>query len=189
MNNKNKIKLIISSMLSAMVALAFFFATLHIPESVEAAAVPLPTAQPTAQPTPPPEQTPEPSLAAEPQAEGDLGGYMVNITGVRNDADYKGNPTVIVSCEWENNSAEPISFANALSVRTSQGGVDCEQAVYTTGIFSQSVLQEIQPGEGMTVECAYKLLDTESPINIEIKKQYSTEEHEPFVLKTYDLPL
>lgn len=106
------------------------------------------------------------------QSEGELGPYHVAISGIRRDSDYKGNPTVVLTCKWVNNSDKPVSFTNALGVTVTQGDAVCEQAVYTTGIYSDTVLTDLQPGESLEVENAYKLVDNTTAVSVKVAQQF-----------------
>jgi len=92
--------------------------------------------------------------------------YEVTVDGVRTGTDYSGNPVVIVTYSWVNNSQKTESFATVAHATVFQNGVECELGV-GSGSDSSGYMADVKPGAGTSFELAYKTTD-ESDITIEI---------------------
>lgn len=105
---------------------------------------------------------------AEPEPAAPDSDYVVTIDGARLAEDYQGNPAVVVSFTFTNNSDDSQAFMTSTMVDVYQNGVECEMAIgadYDSG----SSMSKIRPGATTTVELAYQLKDT-SEIEVEVKE-------------------
>jgi hypothetical protein len=103
--------------------------------------------------------------------EGDLGKLHVKIvSAAKSGADYNGQPTVLVTYEWTNNTDKNQVFSVATSAKAFQNGKELDMAIYTeapAGYDSNASLQEIQPGATQQVSVGYVLQD-DSPVDVEV---------------------
>ena len=106
---------------------------------------------------------------------GNLGSYYVEIQSARIGKDYEGSPVIFVTYSFTNNSEEAQSFMFAISDIAYQDGIQLETAIvidddqYDSG----ASLLEIKTGATLTVECAYVLRNTTSPVEIEVTELLS----------------
>lgn len=98
--------------------------------------------------------------------------YAVTIEDATVQEDYKGNPALVVTYSWQNNSNDTCSFASALMGTCFQNGVQLDTAIVTGDINSEGYLAQVKPGSGTTVQIAYSLKDN-SPVEVEVKKLIS----------------
>ena len=117
----------------------------------------------------------------------EAGNYSITIDGAKLANDYYGDPAVIVTYTWTNNSDEAISAFVALSCKGFQQGVQLETALMGTdsGFDPRSTI-ELKPGASTTVQSAFKLNDTTSPLSVEITELLSFEDTGT-VSKTFEL--
>ena len=94
--------------------------------------------------------------------------YDVSIDDATVGEDYKGNPALIVTYSWTNNSDSAKSFASALYPKCYQDGVQLGTAMVMSGIDSEGYMASVKPGHGTTLQMAYELKDTTTPVEIEV---------------------
>lgn len=103
--------------------------------------------------------------------EGDLDKLHVKIvSAAKSGADYNGQPTVLVTYEWTNNTDKNQVFSVATSANAFQNGKELDMAIYTeapAGYDSNASLQEVQPGATQQVSVGYVLQD-DSPVDVEV---------------------
>jgi hypothetical protein len=127
-----------------------------------------------------------PSEKPEDTSTGVLGDYAVTIVSCESAEDIDGNPAIIVTYEWTNNSAEETSFMVSLSSEAIQNGTSCEPAtVVADGFDAESYMRDIKPGETAVMQEAYVLVDAESPIDINVEELLTFEEDPPVVSATF----
>lgn len=157
---------------------------------------PSPTTQETGEtttPTPPPSPSPSPSPSPEDQADqigsGRVGSYDITIVDFKLSKDYEDSPAVIITYEWTNNDEETVGFMFAVDAQVFQGGVECETAIMMgdDDYDSELSMTEIKPGTTLTVQSAYVLRDTETPIEVEVTELFSFEKNPPVVKKTFEI--
>ena len=103
--------------------------------------------------------------ATEPQAAG------VTIDGCRVTEDYQGNPAVVVTYTFTNNSDEATSFMVALYPKVFQNGVELGTAIGSDWD-SEKYSSDVKPGSSTTVEMGYALEDM-SDITVEVEELLS----------------
>ena len=83
----------------------------------------------------PSEQVSEPfggengSEDVQPAGSGDLGAYHVEIKGASLAKDYQGNPAIVITYAWANNSEDTTSAMVSAGTKAFQDGVQLESAV------------------------------------------------------------
>lgn len=107
----------------------------------------------------------EPQAAGQQEQEAPESKYAVTIDDGVVGEDYKGNPALVVTFTFTNNSDDATSFLAAISDKAYQNGVQLESAIRTDGD-SQSSMKDIKPGATVTVEQAY-VLDDQSEVTVE----------------------
>lgn len=96
--------------------------------------------------------------------------YEVTIDDATTTTDYSGNPALLVTYTWTNNSSDATSFAVALHAQCFQDGVECPLAV-VSGADTNSMTQ-LKPGASTTVQQAYQISGT-SDATVEVTKLIS----------------
>ncbi|MEC4272836.1 DUF5067 domain-containing protein [Adlercreutzia sp. R25] len=109
--------------------------------------------------------------AAE-QSESTEAAYGVSIDGCRVTEDYEGNPAVVVSYTFSNNSEETTSPAVALIEKVFQGGVQLDPAMVTDMEEGGKSMNDVKPGSSISYEAAYELADM-SDIAVEVSELIS----------------
>ncbi len=148
-------------------------------EPAPSAAPSAPAASASPAPTPPaPSRSPNPSEPPSGTSAGDLGSYHVAIQDAFIADDFEGNPAIIITYTWANNSEETISALSALSEKAFQNGVQIDRAVVysrdTPGYDSGTSSRSIRPGAESEVQCAFTLRDRVSTVEFEVTEFLGT---------------
>lgn len=97
------------------------------------------------------------------------GKYDVEIVTAKTATDFQGNPAIIVTYNFTNNSNANASFLTSVSANAFQNSVQCNVATMMPDVMdAQPSLAEVQPGGTITLECAYSLQDTANPITVQV---------------------
>lgn len=100
--------------------------------------------------------------------------FPLTIDGCTTTTDYEGNPAIIVTYTWTNNSDEAQMFSVAIDDKAFQNGVELDFATImsTDGSFdAQAAMNEIKPGATQTVQQAF-LLDDQSDVTVECTEMF-----------------
>jgi hypothetical protein len=99
------------------------------------------------------------------EGEGDVGSYHIVINGAKKDKDYEGNPVIVISYTWTNNSDETTSPMGCLMTQAFQDGVSMDMGVldyeYNDGT------KEVRPGTSIDVDAVYNLT-SDSTVEFEV---------------------
>ncbi len=98
--------------------------------------------------------------------------YVVSIDNARVTTDYDGNPAVVITYTFTNNSDETQSFATACNETVYQNGVECSMG-FGTDYESGGYMQKVKPGATSSCELLYNLQDTTSPVDVEVGELFS----------------
>ena len=103
---------------------------------------------------------------------GDLGDYHVEVQGAVLAEDYKGNPAIVVTYRWTNNSEETRSAMVALNGSAFQDGIGLETAIIGKSDVhdGSAYMTEIRPGASLDVSLAYVLKNTSSVVEFELSE-------------------
>ena len=97
------------------------------------------------------------------------GKYDVEIVTAKTATDFQGNPAIIVTYNFTNNSNANASFLTSVSANAFQNSIQCNVATMMPDVMdAQPSLAEVQPGGTITLECAYSLQDTANPITVQV---------------------
>ena len=133
----------------------------------------------------------ESAPAAEPTRTNpaDLGDYTVEIKDAAVTQDSDGNPAVVITYSWTNNSTETTSPASSLSTAVFQNGVGMESAfIWDESVYDSSAYTtDVRPGTTIDVQEAFALQDTASPIEVEISEWLSFDEPQNIAYMEFDL--
>lgn len=110
--------------------------------------------------------------------------FEVTIDDARVTEDYKGNPAIIVSFTWTNNSDETRSFASTLHPKCFQDGVQLESAI-VRDLDSNGFMADVRPGYGTSLEMAYSLAG-DSSVEVEVTRMISLDKA-VLASRTFDL--
>ena len=117
--------------------------------------------------------------------EGVIGDCRIKIVSAEKGEDYAGEPVVIVTYEWSNNSEDSKTFATSFSAKVYQNGVECSSYTVVDGVDSSKLLAERKPGATLQVQEAYSISD-ESDVTVEVGPWISFDD-EAVVTKTFSL--
>ena len=106
----------------------------------------------------------------------------MTIEGAEAATDYQGDPAIIVTYTWTNNSDSDEMFSVVLSDRCFQNGVQLDSAVISG--MSTDAFKEIKPGATQTLQKAYEL-DDSSPVTVEVTETFTFRD-EILAEKTFD---
>ena len=104
---------------------------------------------------------------ADSEGEGEVDDCYVKIVSAEKGEDFQGEPVVIVTFEWSNNSDSNKMFGTVFSVKAFQGGVQCSENVLVEGVDITKQLSEMKPGITTQLSIAYSLEDN-SDVTVEI---------------------
>lgn len=152
---------------------------------------PVPTA-PETTPAPPDDLVDDPRpVQDDGEYSGTLGDYSVEIKDAVVSSDYSGDPAIIITYSWTNNSEDTTSAEVQLMEKAFQGGVQLDTAyIGNTDIFDSGLsFKELRPGTTLDVQCAFLLLDDTSVVEFELTELFSfsddvvTKDFDPTQLK------
>lgn len=127
------------------------------------------------------EETPDQSNAAA------LGDYYVEIKSASLAQDYKGNPAIVVTYAWTNNSDDTTSSMTAVSCSAFQDGVELETAIITDDSYdSDSFMTEVRPGTTIDIQAAFLLPNTTSIVEVEVGEWITFESDSPIAYMEFD---
>lgn len=120
---------------------------------------------------------------------GTLGDYVVTIKSFFLSKNYDDAPAVVIEYEWTNNNDKAESFTLALDDTVYQDGIECESAIFVEDPKYDSDAQgkDIKPGSKQTVQVAYILNDTTTPIEVEVQELFTFADKPPMVTKTFEI--
>lgn len=114
-----------------------------------------------------------------------LGDYGCVVSGAKLCKDWNGNDAVLVTYEFTNNSANAISFDVALDAKAYQDGIGLETAILESDE-TDYLDVDIKPGVTKSVNKAYVLRDTTTPIEVEVEEFFSFNDDK--IVTTLNLP-
>ena len=123
--------------------------------------------------SPAPTETEEPEQAA-PSSTATLGDYTVEIGDAFMATDWEGNPALVVTYTWTNNSDSATSAMSALYDKAFQDSVQLEIAMMDVveGYDSGASMLEVQPGGTHTYQQAYVCTSTTSPVQVTVEELF-----------------
>lgn len=123
--------------------------------------------------------------AGKMEGSGTLAGkYDVKITGAKTCKDFEGNPAILISYTWTNNSDETTSPMGTLMEEAFQDGKQLDSAICDFEI--QDSLTEARPGTTLDVEVVYSMPST-STVEFELSAlEDSLNSTVPMVTQNFD---
>lgn len=121
------------------------------------------------------------------QGKGTLGDYTVEIKDATLTEDYAGDPALLVTYSFTNNSDTEHSFTVAISDEVYQDGIQLKPAISAIGsdIDTSSQLSNIKPGATIEVPALYSLENTTSDVEVELSELISLSDAK--VVKTFNI--
>lgn len=110
--------------------------------------------------------------------------FAVTIDAVEKTSDYQGNPAVIVSFTYTNNSDEATSMIASTRVELYQGGVQQDLAV-VPDLDTSASYNNVKPGVSVPVQLAYTVND-DSDIDVEVYELISLDK-KPLAAQSFTL--
>lgn len=129
----------------------------------------------------PSEQVSEPSGdgdsgdGAQSVGSGDLGDYHVEIKGAALTKDYEGNPAIVITYAWTNNSDDTTSAMVSIGEKAFQDGVQLESAMIigNDSYDAEASMKDVRPGTTIDVQCAFVLTSETSTVEFELTEWIS----------------
>lgn len=103
---------------------------------------------------------------------GNLGDYHVEIKGMSLANDTDGDPAIVITYAWTNNSDKTTSAEVALMEKAFQDGIQLDTAfildnsVYDSGLG----FKDVRPGSTLDIQAAYSLTSETSPVEFELSE-------------------
>lgn len=122
------------------------------------------------------------------KSSGALGDYYVEIKDAALAKDTDGNPAIIITYNWTNNSDKTTSEAAVLYGKAFQDGIQLEPAfVLDSDVYTDAgnSMKEIRPGASLTVQSAYVMTSESSPVEFEVTELISLSDE--MVSKNFDV--
>lgn len=118
-------------------------------------------------------ETVAPTVALE--SSGTLGDYGVEIHDYQLAEDYNGDPVILISYTFTNNSEESDCAAFCVYVEAFQNGISLESAymVEYDGYDVSAESKEIKPGYSIDLMAAFALSDANAPVEVEVSELIS----------------
>lgn len=117
-----------------------------------------------------------------------LGDYEVEIKSASIVQDYEGNPAIVVTYSWTNNSEDTTSAITSVSCSAFQSGVGLETAIImdNSAYDSDSFMTEVRPGTTIDVQAAFVLNDETSIVEVEIGEWITLEDDPTIAYMEFD---
>lgn len=121
------------------------------------------------------------------QEKGTLGDYTVEIKDATLTEDYAGEPALVVTYGFTNNSDTEQSFIVAVSDKAYQDGVQLQTTISAVGsdIDTSTQMSNIKPGASIDVTAIYGLSNTTSDVEVELSELISLSDAK--VVKTFSI--
>lgn len=109
------------------------------------------------------------------EGSGDLGDYHVEIKEALCTEDYEGNPAIVITYSWTNNSEETTSAMVAMHEKAFQDGVGLDTAIIMdSSVYDSGAgMKDVRPGTTIDVQCAFSLTSETSTVEFEISELIS----------------
>ena len=118
-----------------------------------------------------------------------IGQYSLEIQSARLTQTYDGKPAVVVTYKYTNNSNDtPTAFYVAFDDEVYQNGVGLNESYFLRDgdpYSADNKSKEIKKGSSITVESAFELNDSSTPIDVEVKELFSF--NDETISKTFNL--
>ena len=118
-----------------------------------------------------------------------LGDYAVEIKSAVVAQDYDGNPAVVITYSWTNNSSETTSPMLSISTAVFQDGVGMNSAfIYDDPAYDGDMYTtDVRPGTTVDVQEAFELNNTTSPIEVEITEAFAWDAPVEIAYETFEI--
>lgn len=118
---------------------------------------------------------------------GELGDVEVTIEDAKV-IDYDGVPVAIVSFKYKNNGSTPAPFTGKLNVQAYQDDSRLASLVVTgvEGVTMLALSENVEKGDTITVQTAYRLNDTSTPLDIEVSEFDAANATSDGLVKTFE---
>ncbi|MDD6484308.1 MAG: DUF5067 domain-containing protein [Clostridiales bacterium] len=103
--------------------------------------------------------------------------------------EHEGRNVAIVDFTFKNNSTEPVTFAGAVNAMAYQDGMELVGSVFQEpieGYEPNTTAQTVKKGEKITVQKAFSLQDTTTPVQIQLRA-YTDTTGENVVERIFDI--
>ena len=107
----------------------------------------------------------------ENEENGKINNYTAIVKTSKVSKDYSGDPIIIVTYTFTNNSKKYAAFGYVIQDKLFQNGVELKAVISTYGIDDydfNNKYKDIKPGVTFDVQSAYYLNDSESPVDVEL---------------------
>lgn len=120
-------------------------------------------------------QTATDNTPAQTAISGTLGDYDVEIKDAVLTTDSDGNPAIVVTYNWTNNSSETTSAMAKILEKAFQNGVQMKSAlILNPDIYDpEESWLSVQPGGSLDVRCAYTLWNDKQDVEFELAEAFS----------------
>ena len=125
--------------------------------------------------------------ASSPSNAATVGDYYVEIKSAALSTDYEGNPAIIVTYAWTNNSEDTTSSMTSVSCSAFQNGVGLESAIIMSDDYdSDSFMTEVRPGTTIDVQAAFILQDTTNVVEVEVGEWLTLDDNPPIAYMEFN---
>lgn len=117
-------------------------------------------------------ENPEPVSGGKMEQAGTLGNFDVAIKGAQLAEDYEGNPAIIITYSWTNNSEETTSVMVSMIEKAFQDGLELDTAIIVdSDIYDSDItMKDVRPGTTIDTQCAYVLTSDTAVVEFEISE-------------------
>nr|WP_325297683.1 DUF5067 domain-containing protein [uncultured Dysosmobacter sp.] len=122
------------------------------------------------------------------EGSGDIGDYEVEIKGAKLAQDYEGNPAIIITYAWTNNSDDTTNAMTSMYSQAFQDGVELETAmILDSDVYdSDASMKDVRPGTTIDIQAAYVLDSETSVVEFEVSEWLTFESNPPVVSMDFD---
>ena len=119
--------------------------------------------------------------------EGDIDEYHVALLRMEVMDDYKGDPALVITILFSNNSQKEKPYMTAVMTKLFQNGVELQRAISVKGIDTTGQMAELKPGASLELQIAYSIADMSVPVEIEFGRYIDFSDNPLKIVGTFSI--
>lgn len=125
---------------------------------------------------------------ASAEGSGTVGDYDIEIKSAALAQDYEGNPAIIITYAWTNNSNDTTNAMTSMYSQAFQDGVELETAmILDSDVYdSDASMKDVRPGTTIDIQAAYVLDSETSVVEFEVSEWLTFKSNPPVVSMDFD---
>lgn len=118
------------------------------------------------------QSVPNNTVESESASQGEGRDFAISIDDAHMGSDITGSPCLIVDFTFTNVSNERGMSFISVGNKAYQNGVECSKTIFAGADSEGNEYRELKPGASISVSIAYTLVDTTTPVDVEVTGSY-----------------